>query len=119
MAMVDDDLRRTAATSAGALACRRKRALAAVLLAVSGFWLPGLGCSEANLEPIPPEPTFRDDKITIEGALCTRAPETLSFPLRVLFVVDSSVSMERTDPPDPVTGETGRERAVRETWERL
>jgi len=91
------------------------RALAAVLLA----WLALSACSEARLEPIPPEPVYRDDKLEVSGEICTREPETLTFPLRVLFIVDSSVSMDVTDPPDPVTGETGRERSVRETWEHL
>lgn len=73
-------------------------------------------CTEAELEPIPSPPIYRDDKLRVSGGLCTREPETLVFPLRVLFVVDSSVSMEVSDPPDPATGITGRERAVRETW---
>ena len=77
-------------------------------------------CSRADLEKIPPEPPPpRDDKITVRGEVCARASETLDFPLRVLFVVDASESMEITDPPDPETGETRRERAVRETWQRL
>ena len=78
-----------------------------------------IGCTEADLEKIPPEVVERDDSLTVDGQLCTRKPQTLVFPLRVLFVVDSSVSMEVTDPPDPMTGVTGRQRAVRQTWERL
>ena len=74
-------------------------------------------CTDVELEPIPAEKTQRDDKIQVGGDFCTRTPESLVFPLRVLFVIDSSVSMEVTDPPDPVTGETGREVAVRTTWE--
>lgn len=76
-------------------------------------------CTDVKLEPIPAEKTQRDDKIEVTGDFCTRTPESLVFPLRVLFVIDSSVSMEVTDPPDPVTGETGREVAVRTTWEEL
>ncbi len=85
-----------------------------ILLAVGLF-----SCTNAELEPIPPVPTYNDDKLAISGELCTLEPETLVFPLRVIFVVDSSVSMEANDPPDPVTGITGRERAVRETWETM
>ncbi len=73
-------------------------------------------CTEAKLEPIPPIPQYRDDKVRLSGELCTSEPETLIFPLRVLFVIDSSVSMEVTDPPDPVTGTTGREDAIRDIW---
>lgn len=85
-----------------------------VLLFAAATLLPG--CTEAKLEPIPPIPQYRDDKLRLSGDFCTSKPETLIFPLRVLFVIDSSVSMEVTDPPDPVTGTTGREDAVREVW---
>jgi hypothetical protein len=78
-----------------------------------------LGCSRAELERIPVDPPARNDKIHVSGGLCTAEPETLIFPLRVLFIVDGSVSMETSDPPDPVTGETGREKAVREAWSSL
>jgi hypothetical protein len=84
------------------------------------FLLLVVACTEAKLERLPADPPLRrDDKLSLAGDLCTRQPETLTFPLRVMFVVDSSVSMEVTDPPDPITGETGRERAVRDTWTRL
>lgn len=89
--------------------------LVAVCASIAGV-VAGAGCTDAELEPIPPIPQYRDDKLTIRGDLCTREPDTLIFPLRILFVIDSSVSMEVTDPPDPVTGETGREAAVREVW---
>lgn len=79
-----------------------------------------LACSRADLEPSPPPPPpSRNDALTVEGSLCTRAPDPKAFPLRVLFVVDASESMAVTDPPDPATGITQRERAVRETWTRL
>jgi len=91
----------------------------AIYLLFIGVFLLG-ACTNAKLEKMPAKaPLQRDDKLAISGELCTLDPETLTFPLRVLFVVDSSVSMEITDPPDPITGESGRERAVRETWTRL
>ncbi len=86
-------------------------------------WLPVVGltaCTDAALEEIPtPPPAPRDDTLRVDGRLCTRPPDALAFPLRVLFVVDGSESMEITDPIDPATGETGRQAAVRETWTRL
>ncbi|MEL6342215.1 MAG: VWA domain-containing protein [Myxococcota bacterium] len=74
------------------------------------------GCTTASLEtlPPPPEPVV-DDRITIDGEVCTESPEDVSFPTRVLFLVDSSESMEAHDPPDPATGRTRREVAVQET----
>ncbi len=83
---------------------------------VASFSMTATSCTDAKLEPIPAPPVYRDDKLQITGGLCTREPESLVFPLRVLFIVDSSVSMEANDPPDPVDLITGRERAVRDTW---
>lgn len=95
------------------------RRIAPIYFALLGIVLLA-SCTNAKLEKLPAKaPLQRDDKLAISGDLCTQDPETLTFPLRVIFVVDSSVSMEITDPPDPITGETGRERAVRETWTRL
>ncbi|AWV89282.1 hypothetical protein [Bradymonas sediminis] len=95
------------------------RGIAPIYLLFIGLFLV-TGCTNAKLEKLPAKAALqRDDKLAISGEICTLDPETLTFPLRVIFVVDSSVSMEITDPPDPITGETGRERAVRETWTRL
>ena len=78
------------------------------------------GCSRAKLEQIPPDPPPpRNDKINVEGEFCTRSPGELAFPLRILFVVDTSDSMEVTDPPDPETGESRRVSAVRNAWTQL
>ncbi len=89
------------------------------LLALLGFGL-GFGCARSQLEKWPPrQDQRRDDKLQIEGDLCTREPESLVFPLRVLFIVDGSESMRITDPVDPVTLQTGRERAVETTWQDL
>jgi len=75
-----------------------------------------LGCSESEFQRVPKVAAVIDDKVQVEGGLCTRSPESLVFPLRVLFVVDGSESMEVTDPPDPVTGITRREATVRQVW---
>lgn len=80
------------------------------------FALVMSSCTDVKLEPIPAIPQYRDDKVRLSGSLCTSEPETLVFPLRVLFVIDASVSMEVTDPPDPITGTTGREDAIRDIW---
>ncbi len=74
-------------------------------------------CTDAGLEQMEAALPFRDDKFRAAGSLCTASPESKLLPLRVLFVVDASESMRVTDPGDPVTEETGRERAVQEAWE--
>ncbi|MEO0602069.1 MAG: VWA domain-containing protein, partial [Myxococcota bacterium] len=85
------------------------------------FVLLGLvACSRTTLAPLPepPEPPF-DNRLRVDGEVCTSNPEDLVFPSRVMFLVDASESMRLTDPPDPITGETRREAAVREALEDL
>lgn len=82
------------------------------------LWM--LACSDVELEFVPPIPDAPfDNKLAIDGEMCTSSTESMVFPLRVLFLVDASESMRLSDPPDPITGETARERAVREVAEDL
>jgi uncharacterized protein YegL len=72
------------------------------------------GCTDAKLEsvPNPPKPPL-DDKLRVEGNFCTEDPMSVEFPVKVLFVVDTSDSMSVTDPPNPLDNNyTGRTRAV-------
>ncbi len=39
-----------------------------------------------------------DNKLAIQSNFCTEDPTTLDFPVKILFVVDTSQSMVRTDP---------------------
>jgi hypothetical protein len=79
-----------------------------------------IACTDASLETLGPHPeAVPDNKLTLDGHVCTESPKDLVFPLRVLFLVDCSESMEVNDPPDPISYETGREKAVRETAEVL
>lgn len=79
-----------------------------------------LSCTEASLEGLPPPPPAEvDNKMSVSGGICMQSPEDLIFPMRVIFLVDCSESIRVTDPPDPLTGESGRVRAVREAAERL
>jgi uncharacterized protein YegL len=84
------------------------------------FALALAACSKASLKDLPEPPdAVIDDKVEIDGEVCTQSPEDLVFPLRVLFLVDCSESMEVSDPIDPKTGFTGRETAVLETAQEL
>jgi von Willebrand factor type A domain len=77
-------------------------------------------CTDSSLESLPPPPPpTPNNKLAVSGEICTQDPEDLIFPVRVLFLVDCSESMAVTDLADPETGETGREKAVRETIEDL
>jgi hypothetical protein len=94
-----------------------------VIIALLSIAVPAAAfvtCTDASLERLPPPPPpVPDNKLTVSGEVCTQNPEDLDFPLRVLFLVDCSESMEITDPPDLETGLTGREVAVQETVEAL
>ena len=64
------------------------------------LWLAA--CSEASLYPIEPKGQVRDDRMTVHGQFCTEVPSPTEFPVRILFVVDISQSMNVTDPvPNP------------------
>ena len=56
-------------------------------------------CTDAGLEvpPDPPAPPF-DDKLELYGDFCSRDPGLVTFPVKVLFVIDTSQSMNVTDP---------------------
>ena len=69
-------------------------------------WLPFLlalttthACTCVELEPIPePERPPADNKLRVTGEFCTTDPDDLRFPVKVLFIMDTSTSMEATDP---------------------
>jgi hypothetical protein len=67
------------------------------------FLLLGLvACSEASLYPTEPKAKVRDDRLTVRGQFCSEVPSPTEFPVRILFVVDISQSMNVTDPvPNP------------------
>lgn len=72
-------------------------------------WLPGLlvaislasACTDVDLVPVPRPPPVLDDRLTVAGSFCTDPPQPADFPVRVLFIVDVSQSMNVTDPAPP------------------
>lgn len=56
------------------------------------------GCSETKLQP--PEVVVEavTGELTVEGEFCTDSPEDIVFPVKVLFLVDTSGSNQFTDP---------------------
>ncbi|HEY1100723.1 MAG TPA: hypothetical protein VGF99_17410 [Myxococcota bacterium] len=56
-------------------------------------------CTRAELAPVPPPDKGRaDNKLTVDGRFCTTDPDDLDFPVKLLFLIDSSASMNATDP---------------------
>lgn len=72
-------------------------------LACGGLLLAGSlalsGCTDRSLFAAPGlgEGPI-DNKVAIQSTFCTEDPTTLDFPVKILFAVDTSQSMNRTDP---------------------
>jgi len=75
-------------------ALQARRACALALASV----LAGAGCSDRALYgQLGQEPKLAD-KLTLEGVLCTDNPAFRRFPVKILFIVDSSGIMRETAP---------------------
>lgn len=56
-------------------------------------------CTRAQLEPVPPPDVERaDNKLQVSGSFCTTDPDDLDFPVKIYFLIDTSQSMNATDP---------------------
>ncbi len=56
------------------------------------------GCSERKLVPVEIEqPDVKDDLVDIEANFCTRPVEDVTFPVKLLLVMDTSGSLQFTD----------------------
>ncbi|MFH1807465.1 MAG: VWA domain-containing protein [Pseudomonadota bacterium] len=74
-------------------------------------------CTQEGLVPVPPpDPGKLDNRLQVKGDFCTTDPDTLNYPVKVLFVVDQSGSLNAVDPPD-VNGETQRLQAMVDAFE--
>ncbi|MCC6809080.1 MAG: VWA domain-containing protein [Deltaproteobacteria bacterium] len=76
------------------------RVAVAVAVAVAGLFENRCNAYTLKTADKPP-PAVRDDKLAVEGRVCSDAPKPLEFPLKVLFITDTSQSMNITDPPPP------------------
>ncbi len=57
-----------------------------------------MGCSEARLERVPPPPpVVLDNLLEIRGEYCTEPSAEVQFPLKVLYIIDQSASLQCTD----------------------
>jgi hypothetical protein len=59
-------------------------------------------CADTELQPVGGNVTPKDDRLSVSGQFCTDPPTPAEFPVRILFVVDVSQSMNISDPPPPV-----------------
>ncbi|HEY3447768.1 MAG TPA: VWA domain-containing protein [Myxococcales bacterium] len=56
-------------------------------------------CTEALLQPELSTESVLDDRLQIRGKVCTEPPDTQGFPVKVVFLIDSSGSMCVSDGP--------------------
>jgi hypothetical protein len=64
-----------------------------------GIALGLFSCSGAFLEPKGAAVANADDRLTLQGRICTDDADRNGFPVKVLFIVDQSGSMCVSDPP--------------------
>ena len=63
-----------------------------------------IACSKAGLQPVEQETgEIVDDRLDITGSVCTSVPSDVNFPVKIMFIVDTSGSMQFTDPSDQNT----------------
>lgn len=56
-------------------------------------------CTDAGLEPVQfEEAEVFDDKLAVRGSICTNPPGDEFFPVKIMFIVDTSYSEQVTDP---------------------
>lgn len=68
-------------------------------LALTASLVASGACTNAKLEPVPPPEAERaDNKLAVNGSFCTTDPDELDFPVKILFMIDTSQSMGVTDP---------------------
>jgi hypothetical protein len=60
----------------------------------------GSSCTGTMLQPTAVPETSLDDHLQIRGRVCTHAPEPSSFPVKIVFLIDSSGSMCVSDGPN-------------------
>lgn len=75
-----------------------QRADAVVSLLVV-LMLSAAACTDAGFKPVaPPDLATFDALLRVKGRYCTEPPEQVAFPVKVLFVIDQSASLQCTDP---------------------
>ncbi|MFT3843187.1 MAG: VWA domain-containing protein [Myxococcaceae bacterium] len=69
------------------------------LFAVAALLCASYACTDAAIEHQPAADINVDDKLTLQGQVCTSPPDPSGFPVKVVLIVDQSGSMCVSDPP--------------------
>lgn len=76
------------------------RRLVRLPLLAAGLLATGLlSCTDSMLEPRTEQQSNVDDRVMLQGRICTRPPNPSGFPVKVVVVIDESGSMCISDPP--------------------
>lgn len=75
------------------------RRLTLQTLLVAGLLALVPACTDTLVEPLAREQTNLDDRLTLQGRVCTSTPDADGFPVKVVLVIDQSGSMCVSDPP--------------------
>jgi uncharacterized protein YegL len=76
-------------------------------------------CSDAGIQPIDDHvENVVDDLLQMSGSVCTSDPSEAVFPVKILLIVDTSGSMQFTD-PSSATNNPGRQAATRKLIDRF
>jgi hypothetical protein len=65
---------------------------------LTGALAASIGCGNDPLERVPPVVVSLNDELAIKGTVCASPPSDAVFPVKILFLVDTSGSMIVTDP---------------------
>lgn len=68
-----------------------------VVIALLVAFVLGAGCANTSLQPKGTDPPSTDNELALEGELCPTPPTDAYFPVKILFLVDTSDSMSVTD----------------------
>ncbi len=74
------------------------------IFCISALGLAMGACTDASLQPPDTKQnSVVDNLLRIEGEVCTSPPTEQVFPVKLMFIVDTSGSMQFTDPSDKAT----------------
>ncbi len=91
----------------------RRSFLLLMLMTMLGLALVQPACTDTDVFESPGLGTKElDNKLTVKGEFCTESPDELSYPVKIMFIVDCSQSMNVTDPPPAPNRWSGRVQAV-------
>lgn len=57
-----------------------------------------LACTDAGLQPVGESVTYVDNQLAVSGEFCSSPPDEVTFPVKLLIMMDQSASLQCMDP---------------------